>query len=335
MPERGDVLAVVLVLRALGLGDFLTSVPALRALDAAFADRRRVLAAPRALAPLLPLAAPGFELLDTPSFVGGVPPDPALAARFPRGALAVNLHGRGPQSHTLLRATEPARLIGFDLPGGPAWDEPAHEVARWCRLLAHHGIAADADDLDLMVPDAPAYDPDGPTLIHPGAASAARRWPPERWAQVARAERAAGREVLLSGSAAEAPLTREIAQRARLPRAADRAGATGDVLGLARLVASAGRVVCGDTGVAHLATALRVPSAVLFGPTDPARWGPPPGRPWHAALWAGARAAHGDPHAPTPDPGLLRLQPADVLAALSALSTPPSARPAAVVPPVR
>lgn len=311
----------LLVLRALGLGDFLTAVPALRALAVAFPAHRRVLAASRALAPLLPLAVPGFELLDTPAFVGGAPPDPALAARIPRGALAVNLHGRGPQSHALLRATRPERLIGFDAPGGPAWDEHEHEVARWCRLLAHHGIPADPADLDLAPPPGAApRDPDGPTLIHPGAASAARRWPAERWAAVARGERERGRRVVLSGSAQEEPLAHDVARRAGLPPDANRAGATdGDLHALAALVAGAGRVACGDTGVAHLATALRVPSVVLFGPTDPRRWGPPRDRPWHTILWAGTT---GDPHAAAPDPGLLRIRPADVLDALSALPAP-------------
>jgi ADP-heptose:LPS heptosyltransferase len=74
--------------------------------------------------------------------------------------------------------------------------------------------------------------------------------------------------------------------------------------------------VCGDTGVAHLATALGTPSVVLFGPTAPARWGPPPDRPIHRVLWAGAE---GDPHADRPDPGLLRIGVDDVLVELADL----------------
>jgi ADP-heptose:LPS heptosyltransferase len=318
--------AALLVLRALGLGDLLSAVPALRALDAAFADGRRWLAAPRSLAPLAVLAAPGFELLDAPACVGGVVrPTPDLAARLPRGAVAVDLHGSGPESHRLLLATRPAGLIAFahpDVPesaGGPPWDEREHEVERWCRLLAAHGMPADPTALDLPPPDGVERGPDGPTLIHPGAASAARRWPAERWAEVARGERARGIEVLLSGSADEAALAAEVAARAGLPPRASLAGRTRDLAGLLALVAGAGRVACGDTGVAHLATALRVPSVVLFGPTDPARWGPPRERPWHRVLWAGRR---GDPHAATPAPGLLEIEPAAVLAALSSLPEP-------------
>jgi ADP-heptose:LPS heptosyltransferase len=88
------------------------------------------------------------------------------------------------------------------------------------------------------------------------------------------------------------------------------------VLTIGRLVAAADRVVCGDTGIAHLATALRTPSVVLFGPTSPALWGPPPDRPWHRALWAGTS---GDPHGQHPDPGLLAINVSQVTEALSGL----------------
>jgi ADP-heptose:LPS heptosyltransferase len=326
-PLARSASADLLVLRALGLGDLLTGLPALRALARAFPDRRLVLAAPAALAPLVALVLAGCELIDVPAWVGADGrPDAAAAERLPRGAVAVNLHGRGPHSHRLLLAADPVRLVAFahpDVPasaGGPAWHEREHEVARWCRMLREQGIPADPTALDLAPPDGIERGPEGPTLIHPGAASAARRWPPARWAAVALGERVRGRRVLLSGSAAEAPLALRIAAEAGLSPQDVSAGRTDrDLAALVALVAGAGRVVCGDTGVAHLATALRVPSVVLFGPTDPAGWGPPPERPWHRALWCGRR---GDPHAASPDPGLLQLGVADVLDALSELPEP-------------
>jgi ADP-heptose:LPS heptosyltransferase len=295
--------------RALGLGDFLTGVPALRALARAFPGHRRVLATPRALAPLAALTGAVDAVVDAA-------PLAPLPAELHGAGVAVNLHGRGPESHALLRAARPRRLIAFG--ERSAWRASEHEVERWCRMLREHGIAADPRELDLpapAVPPPPAAR--GATVLHPGAASAARRWPAARWAEVARAERAAGRRVVVTGGPDERRLALRVAAAAGLGPGAVLAGRT-DLAGLAAVVAAAGRVACGDTGVAHLATAFGVPSVVLFGPTPPQEWGPPPDRPWHRALWAGRR---GDPHAATPDPGLLEIGPAEVAAALGAVST--------------
>ena len=291
--------------RALGLGDLLTAVPALCALAAAFPEHHRVLAAPGVLAGLARLTGAVDEVVDC-----------APLAPLPRclhGAdVAVNLHGRGPQSHELLLAAGPRRLIAFGRPPHPVWRSGEHEVARWCRLLAESGIPADPADLAIAVPGLPPPAAAvGATLIHPGAASVARRWPPERWAEVTLAERAAGRRVAITGSAAERPLADRVARAAGLPGEAVLAGRT-DLLELAAAVAAAARVTCGDTGIAHLATALGIPSVVLFGPTPPAEWGPPRnGR--HVALWAGRR---GDPHSDEPDPSLLEIRVTDVVDAL-------------------
>lgn len=156
---------------------------------------------------------------------------------------------------------------------------------------------------------------EGATVIHPGAASAARRWPADRFAAVARAEAEAGRRVVVTGGPSEVALAHAVAAGGRHPNVTVRAGGT-DVLDFTALVAVAGRVVCGDTGVAHLATGLGRPSVVLFGPVSPTLWGPPRRRPQHVALWAGRR---GDPHGRHVDPGLLEIGVPDVLRALRRL----------------
>ena len=297
----GGVLAVghdVLVLRALGLGDLLTAVPALRGVRRGLGGRV-VLAAPAALGPVALLSGAVDEVLDAAPLA----PLPALSP-----AVAVNLHGCGPQSTAVLRATRPGRLLAYDVPGGPAWDENEHERLRWCRLLTSYGLAADPDDLDL---DPPKREPlaRDVVLVHPGAAYASRRWPAERWAAVAQALDRRGERVLVTGSPDEGDLAREVAERAGLPGDAVVAGRTG-LLALVALVAAARLLVSGDTGIAHLATAVRTPSVVLFGPASPERWRPPADRPQHRVLWSGRT---GDVFADTPDPGLLTLTPGDVL----------------------
>ena len=298
----------VVALRALGLGDLLTAIPALRALGRAFPCRRRILAAPSTLTALALHCRAADALHDTEPLA---PLDPELED----ADLAVNLHGKGPESRRLLEAAHPRRLISFG-GDGPEWRPGEHEVRRWCRLLEESGIPTDPSDLDIAAPRmrVPKIAV-GATLIHPGAASVARRWPVERFAAVARAERSRGHRVIVTGGPDEVGLAEFLGDLAGLPRGTVLAGRT-DLLGMAALVAAAGQVVCGDTGTAHLATALRTPSVVLFGPTSPERWGPPAGRPWHRVLWPGTT---GDPHADRPDPGLLEIGVEDVVSALDDL----------------
>ncbi len=194
----------------------------------------------------------------------------------------------------------------MDLTGIPT----EHEVRRWCRLLEHDGIACDPTELGLSVPAGAPRSAESYVIVHPGAASGARRWPPERWAAVVRGLSAAGQRAVLTGSAAERTLTATIVALAGVREIADVAGQTG-VCDLAALVAGARCVIAGDTGVGHLASAYARPSVLLFGPTPPAQWGPPD-HARHRVLWAGHA---GDPHAAKPDAGLLAITPRDVLAA--------------------
>ncbi|MFC9544970.1 glycosyltransferase family 9 protein [Streptomyces sp. NPDC056956] len=325
MPEAGGGAGAgagrprLLVLRALGLGDLLAGVPALRALRRGFPGHELVLAAPAGLAPvagatgavdrLLPASAPGRAVPAALDWTGP-PPD-----------VAVDLHGNGPPSHRLLSRLRPGRLLAFAHPGtpgieGPPWYAEEHERDRWCRLLRWYGI--DADPADLLLPRPAAVSPaPGAVVLHPGAGSPARCWPVERYAAVAVALRARGLRVVVTGGADEDGLVARLAERAGLPGTDVLAG--GVPFGpLSALVADARAVVSGDTGVAHLAVAHGTPTVTLFGPVPPRRWGPPP-HPRHVALWYGPE---GDPHAQRTDPALLRITPADVLDALARLPGP-------------
>lgn len=319
MPDRGTTGPRLVVLRALGLGDLLATVPALRAIARAFPDHHRILATTEFVSTLANVL-PGVDEVRVVEELGDLPPDLA------RVDIAVNLHGRGPESHRLLVALRPERLIGFhhedvdESHAGAPWVPDEHEVPRWCRMLEHHGIDADPSELSLSLsrrrPHADAGL--GTTIVHPGAASMARQWPWQRFAAVARHEHRRGRRVLVTGSREERPLARAVADRAGLPRSSVFAGYT-TVVDLLHLVADADRIVCGDTGVAHVATAVGTPSVVLFGPTPPHLWGPPSDG-THEALWRGRR---GSPHGDEPFPPLLEISVEEVIAALDRVTPPP------------
>ncbi|UUS29699.1 glycosyltransferase family 9 protein [Streptomyces changanensis] len=306
----------VLVLRALGLGDLLAGVPALRAVRRGFPGHEVVLAAPEALRDVVA----AVDAVDT--LLPASAPGRAVPVRLPWSGpppeVAVDLHGKGPSSHLLLERTRAGRLLAFAHPGtphvaGPTWTADEHERHRWCRLLAWYGAPADPGDLRLPPPGGPSPAP-GAVVVHPGADADARRWPPERYTAVVRELRRRGHRVVLTGGPGEDALLTRIAGAAGLDGADVLAGGL-PFRRLAALCSGAAVVVSGDTGVAHVAVAYGAPSVTLFGPVPPHLWGPPPD-PRHAALWH--PGPPGDPHARRPDPRLLRIGPDEVLGAVLA-----------------
>ena len=312
----------VLVLRALGLGDFLTGVPAYRGLRAAYPGHEIVLAAPEPLGALATLTGavdrmlPARELQPVPW--SGPPP-----------AVAVDLHGNGPASHDLIRALGAPVTMMYASPAeprvhGPWWAEEEHEVTRWCRLLGWWNVPADPRALRLTWPaGSPAAG--AAAVIHPGAASGSRRWPADRFAAVARALTAWGLPVVITGGAAERRLASQVALAAGLGRDAVLAGRTG-LAELAATVAAASIVISNDTGVAHLAVACGTPSVTLFGPVSPELWGPPR-LSRHQVLWKGSGTRPGDAHGSQPDPRLLRIEVGEVLEAAARLIPRSGGRP--------
>lgn len=260
----------LVALRAAGVGDLLTAVPAIRALAA---DSGPVtLAAPAWLHALAPLI-PGVEAAVD---VDGLQPATRLD-----GALAFNLHGRGPQSHTALLAGGPRDLVAFHCPHvweyGPQWfiDEHEPERQRFCRLLEWVGIPADPDQLMIRRPQAQSVVNDA-IVLHVGGTDTDRRWPAESFAELAR--RLRGEEIVVTGGPGDL-LT---AQRTAVMAGLDPDRVLAGRLALdefAAVVATARLVVTGDTGAAHLAHAYETPSVVIFGPASAGQWGPPAGTP--------------------------------------------------------
>jgi heptosyltransferase-3 len=108
--------------------------------------------------------------------------------------------------------------------------------------------------------------------LHPGAGSTAKRWKLDNFRTVMESILQQGLQILIIEGPAEAGLAVELA-----------AGLSGDRILMAEsipltLLAALLQRCCGflgnDSGIAHLAATLQVPSVVLFGPTLPEQWAP-------------------------------------------------------------
>ena len=107
-------------------------------------------------------------------------------------------------------------------------------------------------------------------ILNPGAGWGAKRWPAQRYGQVAKALAANGLRSILNCGPGEENLAREA-------EAASDGAAKAMQCSVSELVALTRRAklfIGGDTGPMHLAATLQVPVVAIFGPTDPARNGP-------------------------------------------------------------
>jgi ADP-heptose:LPS heptosyltransferase len=263
----------ILVLRAAGMGDLLTALPALRAIRRNFPDAWIIAGIPRPYERLI--AQTCDEVIDVQATASTRGLDSVGRVSAPVD-IAINLHGRGPDSHRSLLRVGPRRLVAFAHPDidveGPPWIDGQHEIDRWCDLvnMTLH-LDADPEDFRLSMPS--MHRDERLVVLHTGAGKADKQWPWERFADVAKALTSQGHVIALTGDDRDRTRVENIRSAADLPMGSALAGLT-DIDALMSVVARASLVISGDTGTGHLATALGTPSVLMFGASDPRVWGP-------------------------------------------------------------
>ena len=279
----------ILIVRLGALGDVVHTIPAAAALRAAFPGSRidwLVDAKHRAIVDLV-TAVDTVVPLEHPTVAGWSAVIAAL--RRTRYDVALDLQGLL-KSAVLARASGARRVIGFSIwhlrekTARPFYSdahdaEGGHVIAKNLRLLHALGV----DDAEIRFPLA---DPPSPALeylrqrlgprpfglINAGAAWPNKRWPPERFGQLAAFLRDACGvvPVILWGPGEEALAARVTASASGTAMEAPRT-TVADLVALAR---ASTIVISGDTGPLHIATAVGTPTVSLYGPTDPQRNGP-------------------------------------------------------------
>ena len=110
-----------------------------------------------------------------------------------------------------------------------------------------------------------------PVAVAPFAALALKRWPVERFAGVV--DRLPAERAVAVLEAPGDPSARELVDRLTRPRPVDVVPPL-HLRHTAALLASSCLLLCNDTGVMHLAAAVGTATVAIFGPTDPAVYGP-------------------------------------------------------------
>jgi heptosyltransferase II len=273
----------VLAVRFSSIGDILLTTPLLRAIRQRHPGSRITVLTKQAFAPLLSHNPYINEVM-------------ALEHGGSLRSLAAELRSRGFTHHLDLHGSLRSLALRILLPG--RWRTyPKHRIARALLIGTKRDFYRDrrpvperyfsaAKDLD-VAPDGGPPDlflspeaegevaawlknsglaPERPiAAIAPGAAHATKRWPLHHWRELAARLRADGFNVVVVGGQDDRALGLEIAGPEE-PHLTNAAGEFG-LQATAALLRSAEVVVSGDTGVMHMATAVRVPAVALFGPT--------------------------------------------------------------------
>jgi ADP-heptose:LPS heptosyltransferase len=271
-------------------GDVLLAGPAIRAI-AAGCDHVTLLCGPRGAqaAALLPgvdeIVVRRAEWIDPEaSTVDRAEIDTYISLLAERhadvAAILTSFHQSALPLALLLRMAGVPRIVAIseDFPGSlldhrvpDPGDVP--EPERGLAVAAALGFALPhGDDGRLRVAAEPPPCPLPPryVVVHPGASVPARAWAPKRHVELVERLVAEGRDVVVTGTPTERPLSAAVAGR----HAVDLGGLT-TLAQLAGVLAGADAVVVGNTGPAHLAAAVGTPVVSLFAPTVPAaRWRP-------------------------------------------------------------
>jgi lipopolysaccharide heptosyltransferase I len=280
----------ILIVRLGALGDVVHAIPAAAALRRAFPDARidwLVEAKHRTIVDLVTVVDRAV-VLESPTFAGW-----SQAVRHLRAIpydLAIDLQGLL-KSAVLARASGARRVVGFSIwhlrekTARPFYSdayaaEGGHVIAKNLRLLEAVGVHDTAITFPLAETASPALSAlyaqigaDAPfALVNPGAAWPNKRWPPDRFGDLAAfLHEACGIKPIVLWGPGEELLAHGVVAASGGRALLAPPTTIGDLVALSR---AAALVVSGDTGPLHIATAVGTPTVSLFGPTDAQRNGP-------------------------------------------------------------
>ena len=272
----------ILIIRGGAIGDFVLTLPTLKALRDRFPEATIEILGYKHIAAIAENrfyanAVRSIEYGALSSFFGrGGELDPELSSYFAGFDLVISyLFDPDNIFETNLRRAGVSRIIH-----GPAKVRAGSSAPRQ--------LASPLQQLGIEISDyAPKVFPseqdrafarnflDGPAspviALHPGSGSAAKNWPLEHWIELGDALLGKDMQLLIVGGEAEQSRLATLQQHWNEPRV--RLANNLPLPHLAAVLANS-CFVGHDSGVSHLAAAAGANCVLLFGPTDPAVWAP-------------------------------------------------------------
>jgi predicted lipopolysaccharide heptosyltransferase III len=127
--------------------------------------------------------------------------------------------------------------------------------------------------IDHLLSDAGIGDDIFRVAVHPGARGKLRRWPPERFAEIAnRLRKSYQANILLIGGPGEDELVKTMEAHMEFPPSFISTRLS--LLGIAALIKRCHLFIGNDSAPGHIAAAVNCPNLILFGPTFPHMWRP-------------------------------------------------------------
>ncbi|GAA0375836.1 glycosyltransferase family 9 protein [Microbispora corallina] len=282
----------IAVLRANALGDLLLALPAMEALKRAYpAAKLTLLGREWHVRFLRNRPGPVDEVVALPPIAGvSSPPDGSAAPetlyedlRGRRFDLAVQMHGGGRNSNPFIRSLGARLTAGLRTPDAAPLDRWVpyvyyqHETLRYLEVAGLLGAATTDIEPKVAVIREDWAElrktlgrlPRGLVAVHPGAGDPRRRWPPERFAEVA--DRL-DRPVVVTGTEDERDVVEKVV--ATMTRPARPVVGQLSLGGLTALYAACDLLVANDTGPRHLAAATGTPTVAVYWCGNLVNWGP-------------------------------------------------------------
>ncbi len=293
-PEKIKTIAVF---RSLQLGDMLNTIPAIRALRAAYPYAKITLLG-------LPWAEQFAKRFDKyfdqfihfPGYIG-LPEQPFNEAEYQlfleqiktkNFDLLLQMQGNGTIVNKMMLSWNAKHIAGFyndesfvDSDLFLSYPNYGSEIHRHQALMQHLGVPLQGDFLEFPLTEQDEKEWEqfhteiklkNYVCIHPGSRGGWRQWQPEYFAKLADYCAEKGFTVVITGTKDEALLTQQVI--ANMNHKTINATGKTSIGCAALLIKNAACLIANCTGVSHIASATETPSIIISMDGEPERWSP-------------------------------------------------------------